>query len=267
MPLYSQLDLQRIHLLSVVEAQLEVKARAELGVMLARFTGLSERQHRRYKIVALITGSCDKLGLLIIRGLWEASNKPLAREILLDLMTSRPLTELLGYEKVQRLYLHARACGDVEISRLFLAAPAAKLRGRFVDEGDENEKMASTSLGLRKSYARGRDRMRLDRLLHDRNPAVVRLLLQNPRIVERDVVKIAARRPTETAIVQEIYRSSRWIARYHIKKALVFNPYTPVDIAMPLLPYLLRPDLRELSRLPNIEYEIRMAARKVLSRV
>ncbi len=235
--------------------------------MLSRWAGLSERQHRRHKIVELLSNSCDKLGVLAIRWLWESSNKQLAREILLDLMTSRPLTEVLGYAKVQRLYLHARADGDPEISRLFLAAPAALLRGQEPQEGDENEKMASVALGLRKSYARGRDRMRLDRLLHDRNPSVIRLLLQNPRVVERDVIKIAARRPTQPEIIQEIYRSARWIARYHVKKALVFNPYTPVDIAMPLLPYLMRPDLRELARLPNIEYEIRMAARKVLGRV
>ena len=91
------------------------------------------------------------------------------------------------------------------------------------------------TLGERKSAARGRRRELLDRLLRDPDESVLTILLGNPRITEADVVRLAARRPTTAAAQRTILRSERFIARYNVKRALVFNPYTPTDLAARLV--------------------------------
>ena len=85
-------------------------------------------------------------------------------------------------------------------------------------------------LGLRRAAARTTDRLVLDRLMHDKNPLVIGLLLDNPRVVERDVVRIAAMRPTTIEIVTLIASHRRWGSQYSVRKAIVCNPFAPTDL-------------------------------------
>lgn len=252
-------------LLTLLGARLDREADTGLEPLVRRITSISDRELRRLKLTRLINGGCARLGYRILRWLWESRSDvdPLAREMLLDLLTTRPLTESLGYDRVRDLYAAAKLEGHSEMGRLFLTTPAQqKSRGFRADE--ENTKMASVSLGLRKAYARGRDRFKLDRLLFDRNPAVIRNLLRNTRVVELDVVRIAAQRPTHPDCIVEVYRSSRWVSRYPIKKAIAFNPYTPVDVTIAVLPHLMRQDLVDLSRSKVADEQVRMAAAEML---
>ena len=233
--------------------------------MVRRITSISDRELRRLKLTRLINGSCVRLGYRVLRWLWEGRSDvdPLAREMLLDLLTTRPLTESLGYDRVKELYAAAKLEGPAELGRLFLSGAVRQPPVGFGEE-EENEKMASVSLGLRKAYARGRDRFKLDRLLFDRNPAVIRNLLRNGRIVEVDVVRIAALRPTHPDCIVEVYGSTRWVSRYPVKKAIAFNPYSPEDIVMAVLPHLVRQDVVDLSRSKVADEQIRLAAKEIL---
>lgn len=89
--------------------------------------------------------------------------------------------------------------------------------------------------------------MELDRLLHDRDPRVIGALLNHPRLVEADVVRVAAMRPTNTAILEKIATHPRWGQQYRVRKALAFNPNTPPALARQVLPTLLAQDLKELA--------------------
>ena len=252
-------------LLSLLEARLDREADTGLEPLVRRIASISERELRRLKLARLINGSCTRLGYRVLRWLWESRSDvdPLAREMLLDLLTTRPLTESLGYDRVRDLYAASKLEGPSEMGRLFLTTEAKqKRRGYRADE--ENVKMGSVSLGLRKAYARGRDRFKLDRLLFDRNSAVIRHLLRNPRLVEMDAVRIAALRPTNPDCIVEVYRSGRWVSRYSVKKAIAFNPYTPVDIAVAVLPHLVRQDVVDLSRSRMADEQVRIAAAEVL---
>ncbi len=251
-------------LLALLEERLARSAAPAMAATWRSFTGIVDRDQRRRKLLGILDRSCDRMALLLIRDLWARGREPLARELLLDLMTTRPLTESLGYDRVRDLYRRVRDEGDLELARLFLA-PASAL-DTPERETEDNEKMVSVALGIRKAYARGTDRMRLDRLRFDRNPQVIRNLLNNPRVVERDVVQIAARRPNQVAVLEEIVRSQRWIVRYPVKIAIVRNPYTPADMALPLLPHLHRQDLREIARQPTLDPVVRNAARRLLQR-
>jgi len=256
----------RRDLLATLEAALERRAGNAVDHWIVRLQSLPERHHRRHRIVELLAQCCDHLAFLVVRGLWRRSRSgdPLARELLLDLITWRPLTESLGYETIRGLYVRAQARGEPEIGRLFLTAPSKPGRNTFGGRDVENRAMIDTSLGLRKAYARGSDRFKIDRLLFDLNPAVIRNLLRNPRVVEQDVVRIAAMRPTNADVIHEVYSSDRWIARYAVKKAIVFNEYAPLDISLALLPHLLRQDLVDASHASLLSPEVKDAARRLL---
>lgn len=122
------------------------------------------------------------------------------------------------------------------------------------------------SLGERKSLARRNDRELLARVLRDPHPDVIRILLGNPALTEPDVVRLCARRPVSREVLREIFRSPRWIVRYPVKTALALNPYTPVDIALQLVPLLQKGDLRRVCRAEDVETDVREACARRIGR-
>ena len=103
------------------------------------------------------------------------------------------------------------------------------------------------TLGERKSLARKNDRRLLERLAQDPDPRVVRIVLANSRTVERDVVRIAASHRAMPVVLSEIAMSPRWNNKLTVIRALLFNPATPTESKMRLLPHLRRQDLAELA--------------------
>jgi hypothetical protein len=163
----------------------------------------------------------------------------------------------LGYDRHVELYAAAVRAGDPALQRLLLSAeppPPGRPQPAAIPDRPE------LTLGERKALARGRRRELLDRLLRDPDADVLKILLGNPRITEADVVRLAARRPTTAAAQRVIFQSERFIARYAIKRALVFNPYTPSDLAVRLTPLLSRPDLSALAHDPTLPESVRQAA-------
>ena len=122
------------------------------------------------------------------------------------------------------------------------------------------------TLGERKSLARGRDRFMIDRLLRDPHPQVIRNVLCNPRVIEDDIIRLAARRPTYPDVQGEIARSPRWGHRPRVRLALVQNPFTPTAISVPLIALLLRPDLESVVAATNLSVTVRAAAAERLQR-
>jgi hypothetical protein len=115
-------------------------------------------------------------------------------------------------------------------------------------------------LGQRKALARDRRRDLLTLLLRDPDVGVVRNLLGNPRLIERDVVAMAARRPVRADVLRQI-AESRWISRYHVKRAIVLNPHAPRELALRLLGALTKKDQHEIARDPKVAAELREQAR------
>lgn len=122
------------------------------------------------------------------------------------------------------------------------------------------------TLGERKALARQRDRFVLDRLLRDPHPAVIENLLQNPRITEEDIVRLAARRPTFADVQIVLARSPKWSARPRVRLALVQNPFTPPDVAVAFIPLLVRPELDQVLAATDVPKVVRGAAIELLER-
>jgi hypothetical protein len=122
------------------------------------------------------------------------------------------------------------------------------------------------TLGERKSLARKHDRQLLARLLTDPHPDVIRGLLKNPRLTEEDLVRLIARRPSRSEILVEIARSPRWVHRSRVRVALLLNPATPHDLAVPLASLLLRHELRLVAESTQLSPVLRAACHEHLVR-
>lgn len=107
--------------------------------------------------------------------------------------------------------------------------------------------LRDVALGRRRSLARGRDPLLLEKLARDPDPVVIANLLANPRTTENDVVRIAALRPVAPSTLVEIARAERWGRQPRVRVALARNPCCPVELALGQLHALPRAELREIA--------------------
>lgn len=178
---------------------------------------------------------------------------------ILEVQNHGPSYELLS--EVYRLAKEQDAKAVANI--LVLARPQRGPVDAAITPGDND--LSQLSLGERKYLARCHDRNKLERLVLDPEPSVVKNLLRNPSILEYDVLRLATRRPVRTEVLREIF-SSRWGSRYRVRKALVCNPYTPTDLAMKLVGFLLSRDLKQVAVDGTLHQLIRKEAERAASK-
>lgn len=171
-------------------------------------------------------------------------------------------TGRLPYDTLVELYRELKRCALGEAASLLLPGRDPRLvTGEPAPRFPGGREL---TLGERKSLARAAPRDTIARLLRDPEPMVIALLLRNPRLLERDVVLLAARRPIGPELVREILASRRWSTRYAVRRALALNPSVPHEVALRLLPMLTRPHLAEVAGDPALPPERQRAARRLL---
>jgi len=97
-------------------------------------------------------------------------------------------------------------------------------------------------------------------LIRDPNRVVAQAVIQNPRITEQEIEKIAAMRTVPEEILRQIASNRHWAKLYPIIHNLVRNPRTPIAISMNILPRLHVKDLEALGKNRNIPDAIRTQA-------
>lgn len=165
-----------------------------------------------------------------------------------------------AYEPRRALYEAARLAEQDAVCRLLLTAPPAREATEAELRPEITVGDRELTLGERRSLARTHDRPTLLRLLYDPDPGVVDNLLRNPWLTEPDVVRLASRRPIAGASLRAVFRHPRWGRLPGIRRALIYNPYTPTDIALGLLPLLEAPLLREVARETSVAEIVRQRA-------
>jgi hypothetical protein len=177
------------------------------------------------------------------------------------------LEELRGVDHAprRRLYEAAKAARADPVMRLLLTSP----RGLEADESDIRQPptrvgQRELTLGERRALARKADHRTFDRLLHDPDPVVVQHLLQNPRLTEKEVLRIASRRPVAAATLKLVFEHPRWGHRPSVLRALVLNPFTPRDLAVRLLSVVDRETARDVARDPKASATMRARAQVML---
>jgi hypothetical protein len=173
---------------------------------------------------------------------------------------------------VERIREEAEGASLLALERL-IRHPTRALRSDASTERDlarakvpEDGKGRPLTLGERKSLARRPDRETMQRLLADPHPAVIHRLLANPRVLEDDVVRLAAKRPGRAEVLAEIARSTAWVHRPRVRMALVMNPATPAEITGRIAGLLLRPELEMVARSPGVPAAVRAVCLEHLER-
>jgi hypothetical protein len=194
------------------------------------------------------------------------ANQPRYQEVLLSLIDIFTITQILGYGRMSRIYILSKEKGYDSVTRLLTRPPPKKELKDYEADLMKDPDMEFVTLGVKKSLARGSKKNVLDRLIHDQDPQVIGNLLNNPKITEKEVIKIAAQRPVSGEVLRIIFKNSKWISRYSVKKALVLNPFTPTDISLGLINFMLVQDLRQISTEDSIHSDIIKAAIDLLKR-
>jgi hypothetical protein len=128
-----------------------------------------------------------------------------------------------------------------------------------------NDGVRPMTLGERKWLARRPDRTMIDQLLRDPHPDVVGRCLRNPRVIEDDVVRLAATRPGRSDVLVEVARSA-WVHRPRVRLALALNPATPIEIAGRIAGLLVRSELAVVARSPGVAASVRAVCLEHLER-
>jgi hypothetical protein len=114
-----------------------------------------------------------------------------------------------------------------------------------------------------------KDRMRLamkgDRearniLIRDPNRVVCQAVVNNPRITEQEIEKIAAMRSVTEDILRQIANSRQWSRAYPVVHNLARNPRTPIANVLTILSRLQLRDLAALSKNRNVSDAVRRQA-------
>jgi len=173
--------------------------------------------------------------------------------------------EALTIPHVELLRRAASLMGATTVELLFSEGEAAMAYDANA-AARADAKLFNQPLGVLKSRARlTQNPDEMARFAVASNAAVVRELLRNARLTEEVVVRIAARRPARPEPLVEIWRSDRWTTRPGVRRALVFNPYLPVDVGARIVPLLSRADLLELSKDSSVHPSLKEQALVLLA--
>lgn len=202
--------------------------------------------------------------VMVLASIYNLSNEsPLVRRVKVLLVDPDTLSGALGEDGCKRAYLAAIESGCKKVSRLFTNLPPHKV-GPFGYDKEEEARMEFITLGERRAMAKSGAKDTLDRLLSDPDPLVVMSLLDNPRMIERDIVKIASKRPNSPHILKQLSTHRKWSKRYLVIKAIVSNPYSFPRISVALVDFLLTQDLKDIANDGMLHPQLKMSARELL---
>ena len=100
-------------------------------------------------------------------------------------------------------------------------------------------------------------------LVRDGTKIVALAVLESPRITDSEVERFAGQKNVLEAVLRAISMKRRFIKQYPIVRNLIFNPRTPIDVALGLMKNLLTPDLRHLAGNKEVSDTVRKLATKM----
>lgn len=107
------------------------------------------------------------------------------------------------------------------------------------------------------------DREARNILIRDPNRIVAQAVVQNPRITEQEVEKIAAMRSVPEDILRKIANDRQWARSYAVVHNLARNPRVPIANILNILTRLQARDLENLSKNKNISDAVRKQAKRL----
>jgi hypothetical protein len=100
-------------------------------------------------------------------------------------------------------------------------------------------------------------------LIRDGTKIVALAVLESPKITDGEVETIASQKNVLEAVLRAIPMKRRYAKHYPVIRNLVFNPRTPMDVALGLMKNMLVADLRNLSSNKQVSDTVRKLALKM----
>lgn len=97
-------------------------------------------------------------------------------------------------------------------------------------------------------------------LVHDPCKVVQRSVLQSPRITEKEIESFAGMANVSEDVLRGISMMRKYAKNYTITRNLIFNPKTPADISLHMLPRVNPQDLKTLAASKNVPDVLRSSA-------
>lgn len=101
-------------------------------------------------------------------------------------------------------------------------------------------------------------------LIRDSNKLVQLAVISSPKITETEILMIANNRQVNDEVLRTIANNREWMKNYQVKSALLYNPKTPVQIALKLVPMLSQKDLGLLAKSKSVARVLTIAASRRL---
>lgn len=231
--------------------------------LLSDLAALPEKRMRLALLCKSLSGLSPERSARLLEAIYNRDMEDHAAAVVRTLMIDNDAVhEGLGDAAYNSIYLAALRLGFTRISRLFTEFEPHK-EGVSGYEEEEFIKMEHLTLGERRSLSKSNLKQNLEMLLSDPDPIVVTNLLNNPRITEREVLKVASKRPNSGQILKLLALHGKWSKRYAVAKAVILNPYTPPRISIALLEKMLTQDLKAIAEDGTIHPEVRAAANEL----
>ena len=127
-------------------------------------------------------------------------------------------------------------------------------------------RLLELTAGEKIALARLAHRPLFRRLLESDDERVALALLDNPRLIENDVLVLLAQRHVPANLYREVLRHRRWGNRYAVKLRLAESRMAPVPLALSALVQLRPSDQRALAGRRDVRPEVRAAAQELSAR-
>jgi hypothetical protein len=109
------------------------------------------------------------------------------------------------------------------------------------------------------------DREARNILVRDPNRIVAQAVIQNAKITEQEVEKIAAMRTVPEDVLRQIFINKKWARNYTVMHNLARNPRTPISNAMNILTRLQLKDLDAIAKNRNVSEAVRKQSARLSS--
>ncbi|MGI8787215.1 MAG: hypothetical protein ACR2HG_05580 [Pyrinomonadaceae bacterium] len=148
-----------------------------------------------------------------------------------------------------------------------------KILGELSSEDDEisGDRVAMINRILRmgmkdrvKLAAKG-DREARNILIRDPNRIVAQAVVQNARITEQEIEKIASMRSVPEDVLRQVANNRNWARNYSIMHKLAQNPRTPLANVMTILNRLQLRDLQSLTKSHNVSDAVKKQALRLFT--
>ena len=153
-------------------------------------------------------------------------------------------------------------------------ANVKKILGEFMAEGDgevSNErvsmiaKIMKLDMKARMKMAMKGDREARTILIRDPNRIISQAVINNPKITEQEVEKIATMKTVPDDVLRQIAMSRQWQRNYTIMHKLAQNPRTPIGNTITILNRMQLRDLIAMEKNRNIPDAVRKHAKRLVT--